>query len=263
MAIWANMNADGVLETRTDSGDSLTKKSKNKNEVDSDMFLTLLVAEMQNQDPLEPTSNTEWVSQYATFTQVQKMSEMADSMDQLRANDLIGKEVIMKVTNSSNGETSYKRGVVEYTLNESGKSILVIDGQKYDLSDLDTVMSEEYSKAYDLYSEWTAKLGALPSLKFIDDKYETAIQELYDDFNNMTDYQKDFMKTYAAPELSLFAQYIDRLKMYGVEIKETEAKKETTLDDIMAAFGNKMDAILEKLNKLVPEEESEEGSEGE
>ena len=60
---------DGELQTRTDSGDSLTKKSNNKNEIDSDMFLTLLVAEMQNQDPLEPTSNTEWVSQYATFTQ--------------------------------------------------------------------------------------------------------------------------------------------------------------------------------------------------
>ena len=42
---------DGELQTRTDSGDSLTKKSNNKNEIDSDMFLTLLVAEMQNQDP--------------------------------------------------------------------------------------------------------------------------------------------------------------------------------------------------------------------
>ena len=75
---------DGELQTRTDSGDSLTKKSNNKNEIDSDMFLTLLVAEMQNQDPLEPTSNTEWVSQYATFTQVTKMSEMANTVDQLR-----------------------------------------------------------------------------------------------------------------------------------------------------------------------------------
>ena len=59
---------------------------------------------MQNQDPLEPTSNTEWVSQYATFTQVEKMGEMAESVDLLRANDLVGKEVIMKVTSESTGE---------------------------------------------------------------------------------------------------------------------------------------------------------------
>lgn len=258
MANWANINADGVLETRTDSGDSLTKKSNNKNEVDSDMFLTLLVAEMQNQDPLEPTSNTEWVSQYATFTQVEKMSEMADSMDQLRANDLVGKEVIMRVTSSATGETSYKKGIVEYTLYESGKSILVIDGQKYDLSDLDTVMSEEYSTAYDLYSEWVAKVNALPALKYIDDTYGTAIQELYDDFNNMTDYQKNFMKTYAASEMAMLAKYIEQVEQYGVKIEDTPTNKETTLDDIMAAFGNKMDAILDKLNKIAPEESEEE-----
>ncbi len=64
---------DGELQTRTDSGDSLTKKSNNKNEIDSDMFLTLLVAEMQNQEPLESTSNKEWVLQYATFKKVTKM----------------------------------------------------------------------------------------------------------------------------------------------------------------------------------------------
>ena len=53
------------LQTQTVTSDSLTTKTKNNNVIDSDMFLTLLVAEMQNQDPLEPTSNTEWVSQYA------------------------------------------------------------------------------------------------------------------------------------------------------------------------------------------------------
>ena len=49
---------DGQLKTSSASSDSLTG-AKNKSSVDSDMFLTLLVAEMQNQDPLEPTSNTE------------------------------------------------------------------------------------------------------------------------------------------------------------------------------------------------------------
>ncbi len=54
--ILAPVDENGNLITHTSSGDSL-KKGKNKNAVDSDMFLTLLVAEMQNQDPLEPTSN--------------------------------------------------------------------------------------------------------------------------------------------------------------------------------------------------------------
>lgn len=243
---------DGVLQTKTDSGESLTSTNKNNSTVDSDMFLTLLVAEMQNQDPLEPTSNTEWVSQYATFTQVEKMSEMAESMDQLRANSLVGKEVIMKVTSSATGETTHKRGVVEYASIENGKSILVIDGDKYSLSDLDSVISEEYGEAYDLYSEFVAKINALPSLKYIDTSYESTVKELYNELNGMTSYQQNFMKTYAADEISALVEYVARLQEFGIEFEDTSTSESTsaTLDDILASFNSKMDLILEKLNSI-------------
>ena len=39
-------------------------------EMDKDAFLQLLVAQMKYQDPLEPTSNTEYVSKYATFSEL-------------------------------------------------------------------------------------------------------------------------------------------------------------------------------------------------
>ena len=175
---------DGKLQTTTTSSDSLSS-SKSNSVVDSDTFLTLLVAEMQNQDPLEPTSNTEWVSQYATFTQVQQISEMADSMDLVRANNLIGKEVVMKVTSTSTGETSYKRGVVDYVVVEEGKPLLVIDEAKYSLSDLDTVASEEYFNAYDKYTEFSSKVAALPSLKVIDKSYQNAVQDIMDLYNGI------------------------------------------------------------------------------
>ena len=58
----------------------------------------------------------------------------------------------MKVTSSSTGETSYKRGVVDYVVVEEGKPLLVIDEAKYSLSDLDTVASKEYFNAYDKYT---------------------------------------------------------------------------------------------------------------
>ncbi len=249
---------DGELQTRTDSGDSLTKKSNNKNEIDSDMFLTLLVAEMQNQDPLEPTSNTEWVSQYATFTQVTKMSEMANTVDQLRGNSLVGKEVMMKVTSESTGEVSYKRGLVEYMMLESGKTILVIDGDKYNLDDLDSVISEEYSDAYDIYSEWAAKVNALPSIKVLNKNYEGVVRELYDQINSMTGYQQNFMKTYAAEEITKLGLYVAQLEKMGIKFDKPEVKEETTLDTILESFNTKMNAILDKLNKISPPEDTEE-----
>ena len=236
---------DGKLQTSTTSSDSLGRKSSNS-VVDSDTFLTLLVAEMQNQDPLEPTSNTEWVSQYATFTQVQQISEMADSMDLVRANNLIGKEVVMKVTSSSTGETSYKRGVVDYVVVEEGKPLLVIDEAKYSLSDLDTVASKEYFNAYDKYTEFAKKVAALPSLKVVDKSYQTTVQNIMDLYNGMSDYEKNYLKTYAAGDIASYEAYVKKLKSLGVTFNEGTQTKETTLDDLISAFDKKMTALMEQ-----------------
>lgn len=250
----APVGEDGTLQTQSTSGDSLTKKGKDNSTVDSDMFLTLLVAEMQNQDPLEPTSNTEWVSQYATFTQVEKMTEMAESVDMLRANELIGKEVIMKVTSEKTGDVSYKQGVVDYIVMEDGKPILVIDDEKYAISDLDSVVSDEYSKAYDVYSEFAANINALPDIKYADKSYADVITKLYEQYNfEMDDYQKKFMVTYASEELNTLVQWVAKMKDYGVTFKSTEAEEEeaqTSLDDILESFNTKMNAIIDKLNLL-------------
>ncbi len=267
----APIDDEGNIVTKTDSGNSLTKRGKGGNVVDSDTFLTLLVAEMQNQDPLEPTSNTEWVSQYATFTQVQQLSEMGNAMDQLRANSMVGKEVVMKVTNEATGEVSYKDGVVEYVLVENGKTMLVIDGEKYSIDDLDSVLSDEYSEALGKYREWTAKLSALPSLQFVTEQYEGALKELFDDYYAMDDYQQKFMQQYAGDDLALFQQYLAKMQLYGIEFEEPDkdaADKATTLDDILDSFNKKMDDILEKLGSLTGTDstddvENDEGGDGE
>jgi flagellar basal-body rod modification protein FlgD len=248
----ATVNEDGTLQTQTTSGDSLTSSSSSNNSVvDSDTFLTLLIAEMQNQDPLEPTSNTEWVSQYATFTQVEQLSEMSDSMDLLRANELVGKDVIMKVTSSSTGNVTYTRGKVEYITVENDKPILVIDGNKYSLSDLDSVISDEYSEAYDIYSEFVANIDALPDVKYADLSYADTITKLYEQYNfEMDDYQKNYMVTYASSEVDTLANWVAALNKLGVEFKTEEEDTSATLDDVLLSFNNNMSSILEKLDLL-------------
>lgn len=46
----------------------------------NDMFMKLLVAQIQNQDPLNPTDGTEYVGQLAQMTQVQSMQNMTGMM---------------------------------------------------------------------------------------------------------------------------------------------------------------------------------------
>ena len=89
-----------------------------------DQFLTLLCAEMQYQDPLEPTSNTEYVAQLATFSQLEATLSMQQSQENSMANDLVGKHVILKVEDENTGATNYVDGKVDYVLYEDGKTLL-------------------------------------------------------------------------------------------------------------------------------------------
>ena len=88
-----------VVESASQS--SVKKATKSKNGVDKDAFLQLLVAQMKYQDPLEPTSNTEFISQYAQFSQVEQMQNMAATMELTRASSMVGKLVTVESTNSS------------------------------------------------------------------------------------------------------------------------------------------------------------------
>jgi flagellar basal-body rod modification protein FlgD len=67
---------------------------------DHDMFLQLLVAQLKYQDPMNPTDSSQFMSQNAQFTSLEKMQNVADSMTQLLnaqmtfgAAGMIGKQV--------------------------------------------------------------------------------------------------------------------------------------------------------------------------
>jgi len=65
-------NGDDINAPRTPTG--------NGSDGLNDMFMKLLVAQIQNQDPLNPTDGTEYVGQLAQMTQVQSMQNMTGMM---------------------------------------------------------------------------------------------------------------------------------------------------------------------------------------
>ena len=64
----------GVGSTATTTATSTVTRS---DQMGKDVFLQLLVAQMRYQDPNSPTSTTEFMSQTATFTQVEKLEQIA------------------------------------------------------------------------------------------------------------------------------------------------------------------------------------------
>lgn len=72
---------------------STTGATSSSTMVDKNMFLQLLVAQLKNQDPLNPTDSTQFVTQLAQFQQLeqsvntgQDISTIRTDLDQLLAN---------------------------------------------------------------------------------------------------------------------------------------------------------------------------------
>lgn len=69
------------------------------------MFLQLLVAQLQNQDPLNPTDSTQFVSQLAQFTELEQVMALRSDADTLVA-DAAGASTAASNNTSSNNSNS-------------------------------------------------------------------------------------------------------------------------------------------------------------
>ncbi len=72
-------------------GDSATEKTEstiNTQSLGKDDFLKLLLAQMQNQDPLNPTDNTEFVAQLAQFSSLEQMTQMNSNLESMIENNV-------------------------------------------------------------------------------------------------------------------------------------------------------------------------------
>jgi flagellar basal-body rod modification protein FlgD len=97
-------------------------------------FLQLLVAQMENQDPLQPQSDTEMASQMAQFTALTQATNMASSLSQMQANSLIGSTVTVQLPNSNSTTSGTVQAVLLGAESSDGTPQVMINGTAYDLS---------------------------------------------------------------------------------------------------------------------------------
>lgn len=139
------IDTTGMASQQIMSSTSKTTNTKKSNTLNMEDFLSLLVAEMQNQDPLEPTSNSDYMAQMATFSQVEATAEMNERVLSQTASNLIGKAVIVKTDTNSSG---YAGGIVNGWQEIDGIVYLGINGNLYDINDIDQVIDKGY------YEKW-------------------------------------------------------------------------------------------------------------
>lgn len=122
---------------------------------DSNMFLTLMLKQLENQDPTSPMDNTEWLSQLAQYSSLEQMTQMNSGLencakyinamyDDMTINSeisqtlaMIGKDVTLKIPNEENPKNPYVvTGNVEEASFENGSGQIKVNGQYYSIENV-------------------------------------------------------------------------------------------------------------------------------
>ncbi len=136
---------DNLTPALTGSANTATKA--NESVMGKQEFLTLLVAQLQNQDPLNPSDPTEFTAQLAQFSSLEQLFNLNDSMNNLVTSNAnadrfatlqtIGKNVAYQDSKFQyNGESEIEIGYqldgnaseVQLTIQRNGSTVAVLEG---------------------------------------------------------------------------------------------------------------------------------------
>ena len=217
---------DGELVTNTSqiAKKETTASTASANSMDKEAFLQLLVAQMKYQDPLQPTSNTEYISQYATFSELEQMQNMSANMTLSRASEMVGKEVIVESTSDS-GKTTTVQGQVESVMYQSNKAYISIDGTLYSVDDVVRIVDDEYQAGVEAISTINKELEKLPKVEQVTLNDATSILNIYNTYASMSDYQVEMLGKETEELIGKYVGKLNELLAAAEEAAKNEASK--------------------------------------
>lgn len=109
--------------------------AKTGTQMDADTFMTLMLKELQYQDPMDPVSNKDFLAQQAQFTQVSETQSLNSNITQnntiMQTLALVGKNVTLTDPADSKKIIS---GVVSEASFAGGLSSITVNGKDYPIS---------------------------------------------------------------------------------------------------------------------------------
>ena len=136
---------DGIVQTGVLADLNISNRRQGSdreksNELGQDAFLQLMITQMNNQDPLEPQKNSEFVAQLAQFSSVEgldKLNNTVEEMNQgfqssqaLQASSLVGRSVKVPTETAQLASGGYVAGTIElpYSTNDLSMNIYSSNG---------------------------------------------------------------------------------------------------------------------------------------
>lgn len=134
--------------------EDLTTKVSNPTSDNKDLFIKMMMAEISNQDPLNPTDSSQYINQMSMLSIVQIVEGVTSEIEQLynmeksvnaysvlqSAENLIGKNVTVKT------DDEIVQGKVDGVNTENDKILLSINNKLYDFEDVVNINEQQEIK---------------------------------------------------------------------------------------------------------------------
>jgi flagellar basal-body rod modification protein FlgD len=89
---------------------------------------------MQNQDPMNPQSDTDMAAQMAQFSSLTESTNMSNSLSMMQANSLVGSTVNLQIDSNTSAT-----GVVQGVVMNNGTPEIMVNGTTYPLNEIVSV----------------------------------------------------------------------------------------------------------------------------
>jgi flagellar basal-body rod modification protein FlgD len=125
----------------TDTG----KSSISSGSMGKDAFLKILAAELQNQDPMNSGSSTEYIAQMAQFTSLEQIENLNNTISQLLISQKFqeGSSLVGKIAKVQTDDDTYITGEVTGAKLDKGLIQITINGKDYSIDNVAEIAAGE------------------------------------------------------------------------------------------------------------------------
>jgi flagellar basal-body rod modification protein FlgD len=160
----AYMAAPTLSGNQTTSG--VQRKTGGNSELDMDDFLQLMIAQLSNQDVMNPVSDTDFIAQMAQFSSLEGMKTLQEYTLSSYAVSYAGKHVIIASPNEQTGDLDTIYGLVERITFMNGSPKVVVNGVEYDLHTVMEVSDSEIRPVEEKYQK--ALMDKYAAIAYVD-----------------------------------------------------------------------------------------------
>lgn len=174
------MSVNNVSSAVRSLEDLNTQRTPNNN-LGKDDFLKILVAQMGNQNPMEPTSDTEFIAQLAQFSVLEQMQSLNSGFMRSQAYSLIGKTVYVARPAEDGSGDEVICGRVDGVVRQDGIDYLMVSDDLYAVSEVTGVIDDTAGNTFEQHLLQSAGLigkTVTASVKNEDGEVTTVVGEV-------------------------------------------------------------------------------------